>query len=224
MHKVIAIDGPSAAGKSTVAGLLACQLGFQHINSGAIYRSIAYYGISHLGSGFVNQRPTVAKYFAENPQSIQLKLDQKELKIHLLGQEMTTEILAKLASKNIGYVAEYAPFRKIVNRLLIRARNNFDVVIDGRDIGSSVFPDAWAKFFLSATLEIRTQRRAIEQGIAKDTAAYKNLMTEIAARDEKDQTRSLSPLTCPPDAVKIDSSNLTASQVVAKIIEQLPPA
>lgn len=199
---VIAIDGPTASGKGTVASLVAARLGFHYLESGALYRLVA------LAGG--------------NPVAAAKGLDAgfREGKIFLKGQDVTD----KLREETVGNRAsEIAPNQEVRAALLERQRGFRKppgLVADGRDMGTVVFPDAALKIYLTASVEVRAQRRykqLIDKGIHANLRA---LSRELEERDRRDATRSVAPLKPAQDAVQIDSSSLSIDQVVDLIVKQ----
>ncbi|MBL0690897.1 MAG: (d)CMP kinase [SAR324 cluster bacterium] len=223
MKKVLAIDGVAASGKSSVALKVGSAISFRYINSGAVYRAIAYYGIEKLGSHFPNQMGTIAKYLNDNPQTIQLNWKKNgAFAIYLSGKEISDELHSEFLSGIVSKVAAFKEFRLIVNHYLIKVGNRYDSVIDGRDIGQIVFPDAWAKFFLTADVKIRAQRRAKQLGIELTSPKFNELLDSLKKRDYADKNRKHAPLVKGEDAIPIDTTDTPLDQVVELILSKLP--
>jgi CMP/dCMP kinase len=205
-HIVVAIDGPAASGKSSVARALAKRLGFIYVNTGAMYRAVTWLivskGVPVLDTGRVQQ----LLHFAE----IQCGLVDGASTILIDGIDPAPHLLSKEVNANVSAVASITEVRRLlVEKQRVYAADH-DVVMEGRDIGSVVFPDTDYKFYIDASAEVRAMRRQ-RQG----------LQDSITARDKVDSTRRNSPLTIAEDAHVIDSSNLTIDGVVGEIIGRL---
>ena len=205
-HIVIAIDGPAASGKSSVARALAKRLGFNYVNTGAMYRAVTWLivskGVPVLDTGRVQQ----LLHFTE----IKCGLAAGESTILIDGIDPTPHLVSEEVNANVSAVASITEVRRLlVEKQRVYAADH-DVVMEGRDIGSVVFPDTDYKFYIDASAEVRAMRR-LRQG----------LQDSISARDKVDSTRRNSPLTIAEDAHVIDSSNLTIEGVVGEIIGRL---
>ncbi len=220
-NKVIAIDGPAASGKSTLAKLLAHSLDYKHINSGDFYRAISYFGLKKLGSNFPNQLEIISRYLTDNPQSFQLNWFKEAYEIIVEGEPSNAKIKDENLAGVMPIVASYAPFRKFVTHQLHRISSRLPIVVDGRDIGTVVFPEASKKIFLTASLDARTKRRAAEMKIDSTSAEYAELKRKIAERDSQDESREIAPLVAAADAIKIDSTDLTTEQVLEQVKKNL---
>lgn len=206
----IAIDGPSAAGKSTIARRLARECDYIHLDTGAMYRCIAYKAL--------NQGVAL-----DDEAALGGLIDQTEIRltpqgqVFLDGEEMKDKIRSDAVSMAASQVSSWKIVRqKLVERQQKMARDK-GVVMDGRDIGTVVLPDAEIKIFLTASPQARAQRRFLEnqqKGISSD---YQQLVAEIAQRDKQDTERVNSPLRQAEDAVGIDTSEMTIDEVVAAI-------
>lgn len=206
----IAIDGPSAAGKSTIARRLARECDYIHLDTGAMYRCIAYKAL--------NQGVAL-----DDEAALESLIDQTEIRltpqgqVFLDGEEMKDKIRSDAVSMAASQVSSWKIVRqKLVERQQKMARDK-GVVMDGRDIGTVVLPDAEIKIFLTASPQARAQRRFLEnqqKGISSD---YQQLVAEIAQRDKQDTERVNSPLRQAEDAVGIDTSEMTIDEVVAAI-------
>ncbi|MEP6822536.1 MAG: (d)CMP kinase [Chthoniobacterales bacterium] len=205
-RRVIAIDGPAASGKSSVAQLLAQRLGYVYVNSGAMYRAVTWHVIAR---GVDPQNAEAVAQLIENAQ-IDCDLVAYESRILIEGEDVSEHMRDVRVNAEVSPVSSVLRVREVlVARMRAYALTN-DVVMEGRDIGSAVFPDTPHKFYIDATPEIRFRRRAA-QGQADP----------IARRDHADSSRRASPLTIAPDAVVIDSSHLSIAEVVDQIIERL---
>ena len=206
LHCVIAIDGPAASGKSSVARELARRLGFVYVNSGAIYRAIAW---SVLRRGIA---PDDGVRIAQTLESahISCRLENNESRVCIDDVDPTNHLRDDPVNKAVSQVSTVPEVRKIVTEKMRNYARAHDVVVEGRDIGSVVFPHTPCKFYIDASPEVRFRRRAAE-----------GQRDEIAARDRADSSRRASPLTVAPDAQVIDTSHLTIEEVIDKIVEQL---
>ena len=210
----IAIDGPSGVGKSTVARLLAARLGYTAIDSGAMYRAVALLALeagSDLGdaSALGKLAASAEMHFEESSSGTCFLLG---------GRDVTEAIRSPEVTKAASHVSVHPQVRKtLVERQRALGRRG-GLVMEGRDIGTKVFPDADVKIFLDASPEVRGQRRFREQN-APGEARSEEVLREMAERDQRDQLRKQSPLVPAEDSVRIDSTNLSAEEVVEKILE-----
>ena len=203
---VVAIDGPAASGKSTVARKLARRLGFSYVNSGALYRAVAWLANVH------NIPPDDWRgVFAQLRKSIfNFDLRNKELVFLIDGDNPQTHLREERVNRTVSAISAIAEVREFLVAHLREFLTRDNLVMEGRDIGSMVFPDTPYKFYIDASLEVRAQRRAA-QGQPDD----------LFFRDRADSSRRTSPLTIAEDAHVIDSSSLTIDGVVGEIIGRL---
>lgn len=202
----IAIDGPAGAGKSTVARALAERLGFVHLDTGAMYRAIA---LRALRSGTDLDD---SKALGDLARHLPLRLAGDA--VLLADEDVTAAIRTADVDRIVSRVASQPPVRAALVPLQRRLGAEGDVVADGRDIGTVVWPDAELKIFLTASLEERARRRARERPRPGGVAAVRE---EIASRDENDRRREVGPLRAAPDAVVVDTTDMSIAEVVAKI-------
>lgn len=205
-RRVIAIDGPAASGKSSVARELARKLRFVYVNSGAMYRAITWFVLDRG----INPRDPLAITDALQHARIECDLHDDSSRLFIDGTDPETHLRDVRVNEGVSMVSSVPRVRELLVEKMHTYARDYDVVMEGRDIGSVVFPDTPYKFYIDASPEIRSQRRAA-QGQAD----------QIAARDRADSSRSASPLTVADDARLIDSSSLTIEQVVQQIIEDL---
>jgi cytidylate kinase len=205
-HQIVAIDGPSASGKSSVARKLAQWLGFAYVNSGAIYRAITWH-ILQKGIG-ARDRDRVSQ--AAEAARITCYLRNNESRIFINDVDPTDHLRDDRVNESVSCVSSVPRVRQIVVQKMRDCARNHDLVMEGRDIGSVVFPDTPYKFYVDASIEVRLQRR-LAQG-QRDA---------ITMRDHADSSRLVSPLVVPKDAHVIDTSHLTIEGVVSEIIAQL---
>jgi len=198
---VIAIDGPSASGKGTVASLVAAALGFHYLESGALYRLVAYVGGTDPARD-----------------AAQLDVAFRDGKIFLSGQDVTDPIHAEAVGNRASEVAKIPQVRAALLERQRAFRRAPGLVADGRDMGTVVFPDASLKVFLTASVGVRAQRRhkqLIDKGIHANLAA---LSRDLEERDARDAARAVAPLRPAEGAVLLDSSALTIDEVVDKVL------
>jgi cytidylate kinase len=205
-HRVIAIDGPAASGKSSVAQELAQRLGFAYVNSGAIYRAITWHvlqqGIDRGDSARIAQTVESAK--------IACHLENNESRILIDNVDPTDYLRDDWVNEAVSHISGVPRVREIVVQKIRDSAGLCDLVIEGRDIGSVVFPETPYKFYIDASPEVRLRRRAAQ-----------GQHDEIGARDHADSSRLASPLIVERDAHVIDSSNLAIEEVICEIVEQL---
>ncbi len=210
---VLTIDGPSGSGKGTVAQLIAKDLGWHYLDSGALYRVLAQASIKH---GFELGDETSVSILAQNLDVV-FSVKNDELEVLLEGQNVSTLIRSEQAGNAASKVAALALVR---NALLERQRDFRQLpglVTDGRDMGTEVFPDAPYKIFLNASAEVRAQRRhkqLKEKGIGSNISL---LIAEISERDERDYNRSVAPLRPAADAIQLDSTSLGIENVFDRV-------
>jgi cytidylate kinase len=207
---VIAIDGPSASGKGTVAKRVAGALGYHYLESGALYRLVA------LASLRGNVPPE--DHAAVTALGSRLEVVFQGKRIFLSGQDVTDSLYAEDCARRASEVAPIPQLRAALLERQRAFRRPPGLVADGRDMGSVVFPDAVLKVFLTASSEVRARRRhkqLIDKGIHASLAP---LSRDLAERDARDAARSVAPLVAAPDAVQLDSSDLAVDEVVALIL------
>ena len=219
MNKVIAIDGPSGSGKSTMARLLGQKLGFLHVDSGALYRIMTLAAL-HAGIDCNDE-----KAVADLSGKVKVEFVPRDGKVAYLfeGKEPGEAIRTAEINANVSPVSKVPEVRKVVTDWLRSMRSIGDIVVEGRDIGSVVFPDSPARFYLNASAEARARRRHLEEvqkGIStQDEAAVK---ASLLNRDKIDSSRKTAPLKVADGAVVIDSTELTIDEVLDAIMENLP--
>ena len=196
----IAIDGPAGAGKSSIAKLVAKKLNYVYVDTGAMFRTMAYYfltnGIDTTDENAVNEKCQAI--------DITIQYENGEQHIFLNGADVSKEIRKEEVGKNASVVAKYPKVREIM---------------DGRDIGTVVLPNAECKIYLTASSFVRANRRYKELTEKGETCDLAQIEKDIIARDEQDMNREIAPLKQAEDAVYLDSSDLTIDEVVNKIIE-----
>jgi cytidylate kinase len=211
---VIAIDGPSGSGKSTVGKTVARLLGYLYIDSGAVYRAV---GLKALMTNTpLSDATTIARLARES--SISLEGDSDNLQIFLDGKNVTDEIRRPDSSHASSLIATIAEVRRVVVEKLREMARSGGVVMDGRDIGTKVFPDAHIKLFLDASPEVRASRRLQEERGRGRTTTIEQIRNELEERDRRDRERAATPLVKAPDAIYIDTSSLGLDRVVNEVL------
>jgi CMP/dCMP kinase len=207
MAIVIAIDGPAGAGKSTIARRLAARLGFTYIDSGAMYRAVGWWALRQ------KLDPSDMHRMEQLALAAGITLEGDGARVLLDGEDITEAIRGPEVSKAASLVATIPGVRRalVEKQRAIGAQNN--VVMEGRDIGSVVFPNAALKIFLDADVQERARRRAMEVNGDRDV-----ISRQIRERDERDRTRAEAPLTQAPDAVYLDSTGLSIEEVEEAIL------
>ena len=210
---VVAIDGPAGAGKSTIAKKVAETLGFAYIDTGAMYRAVTW-KLLRTGKEF---SPELAAELAETIE-IRFRPESDRNRVYVDGQEVTDDIRTQEVSRLVSRVAAVPAVREamVAQQRLMGAESG--VVMDGRDIGTVVFPAAQCKIFLTASVEERARRRGLELEAKGQQVDYKALQADIASRDKQDSEREVSPLRQAEDAVYLDTSDMDIKQVTEEII------
>ncbi|MGI6361152.1 MAG: (d)CMP kinase [Bacillota bacterium] len=212
--KIIAIDGPAGAGKSTVAKIVAQRLGYLYIDTGAMYRSIAYLAIKRK-IPFDDEKGLTK--LADELQ-LELKNDADTCRVFCNGEDITEAIRAPKVGEAASTISALSGVREALTEKQRELASQGLVVLDGRDIGTAVLPEADCKIFLTASLDERAKRRTedfAEQGVSVDPG---QTAAEIQRRDERDMQRAHAPLRQAEDAFYVDSSNLSIEEVVAQIL------
>lgn len=211
----IAIDGPAGAGKSSIAKLAAKKLNYVYVDTGAMFRTMAYY---FLTNGI---EPKEESQVNENCDAIHIEIQYEagEQHIFLNGKDVSKKIRQEEVGKNASVVAKYPKVREKLLELQRNLAATTDVIMDGRDIGTVVLPDAKCKIFLTASSHVRAERRYKELVEKGETCDLEQIEKDIIARDEQDMNREIAPLKQAEDAVLVDSSDMTIDEVVNRIIE-----
>jgi cytidylate kinase len=216
---VVAIDGPAGSGKSSTARAVAEALGFAHLDSGALYRAVT---LVALEGGDVPERWT-GEALADRAVSRRLALarrgSERAFDVTVGGESVGERIRGDAVTREVSRVAAMGPVRDFVNRLLRDAARQGGVVLDGRDIGTVVFPDAEVKVFLVADAGERARRRLVERGRTTDAASLAAEAEALVRRDERDQGREVAPLVRAPDAVLLDTTRLAFDVQVRSVVE-----
>jgi cytidylate kinase len=205
MKKIIAVDGPAGAGKSTVSKIVAKKLGYTYIDTGAMYRAVAL------------KSSCSCEDLVDIIEDINIELDEMA-RVFLDGVEVTKEIRTPEISKLASDVSKFPFVRKKLTELQRQMSERGAVIMDGRDIGTQVLPNADLKIFLTASLDERARRRFEELQAKGQIVNLEAIKKEIALRDKQDSEREFAPLKQAEDAILIDSTNLTIDEVAGKIL------
>ena len=216
----VAIDGPAGAGKSTIARRLAGELGFRYVDTGAIYRTVAYFmdlwGVSPKDVDGVN------RYIDEL--TVGIEYDDEGVQHMLMnGMDVTGDIRTPEISQKASLISAHAVVRDVLLDMQRNMAEEYNVVMDGRDIGTVVLPKATVKIFLTASPEVRAKRRYQELLEKGQKASYEQVLKDVQQRDYQDTHRDIAPLKMCRDSVKVDTSEMDLEQSVAairKIVEE----
>ena len=211
MNRSIAIDGPSGAGKSTIAKKLANKINFEYLDTGAMYRAFTYFYLTN-------------NIDIDNEDEINRYVDKINLEIingdfYLDDKNINKEIRSKKVTSNVSKVSAYEEVREVLVKEQRALAQKYDVVLDGRDIGSFVLPNASIKFYLDASAEERAMRRYKQ--LNNDEIEFENILKEIIDRDYYDSNREISPLKKADDAILIDSTHMEIDEVLNVMINHL---
>lgn len=208
---IVAIDGPAGAGKSSVARAAAAALGFAHMDTGAMYRALT---LAALDEGLdVTDRDLLDAFVA----SMDVSLDDNSVTIG--GRDVTAMLRTAEVTDAVPRIAAEPQVRAALVPLQRRLAERRDIVVEGRDIGTVVFPDAEIKIYLTASPIERARRRTRQMGLAEDDGTIEEMAADIGARDTTDTTRDVSPLLQAEGSRRIDSSDMTLEEVVAAVVE-----
>jgi len=211
---IITIDGPAGAGKSTVSKILAKKLDYIYLDTGALYRALAYKTLKFKIS--LDGISALANLCSST--TVVLKNIDGQMKVSVDGEDVEEKIRTEEVGLTASKISTFVVVREKLLNLQREAGAQGGIVAEGRDMGSVVFPHADYKFYLNAKLEERIKRR-YEELLAKDASVeYKSIQKDMLARDKQDKQRELAPLKVPDDAIIIDSDNLSVEEVVKKII------
>lgn len=225
MLRVIAIDGPAASGKSSTAGLVAERLGWTHLDSGALYRALTLAAIDNLGEGGRRKGeewPVQQVLDLAERLPVRLVLAGTSFRPEVAGVDVEDAIRGDRVTRYVSVVAAMPEVRTWVNtqqRRAVEGGEGRGVVVDGRDIGTVVFPEAPLKVFLTATPDARARRRLFQRGQAVDLELVRRESEALAARDAADSNRRFAPLKAAADAILLDTTALTLEQQVAQVVE-----
>lgn len=217
-NTLIAIDGYASTGKSTLAKMLSRHYQLPFIDSGALYRGVTLYA---LENSFFENDQLDQEALKEAFDRIRLRFDPKIGDLHLNGENVSQKIRVPLVSDHVSSIAAMSSVRKFILNLLRQMSNEIGLVIDGRDIGTVVFPDADYKFFFIARPEVRASRRYEELLSQGHQTTFEEVLKNLIHRDKIDTSRAISPLCKAVDAFEIDTSEITIDQVFALVLEKI---
>ena len=210
----VAIDGPAGAGKSTIAKRVAQELGYLYVDTGAIYRTVGY----HMSLMGIGPKDTDGIRRCIDDVNIEIAYGEDGLQHMILnGQDVTDQIRTPEMSMMASGVAAQACVRDYLMDMQRELARTHNVVMDGRDIGTVVLPDAQVKVYLTASAEVRAERRFKELTAKGEKVRFEDVYTDVVRRDEADMNRAVAPLKCADDAEILDCSYLTIDQVVAEM-------
>ena len=214
----IAIDGPAGAGKSTIARRLAKEMGYMYVDTGAIYRTVAYF--FDLWGIAPKDIDGITRYIDEL--TVNIEYDEDGLQHMIMnGMDVTDDIRTQDISQKASIISAHAIVRDMLLDMQREVAETHDVIMDGRDIGSVVLPKATVKFFLTASPEVRARRRTNELLAKSQKAEYEKILKEIQQRDYQDTHREVAPLKMTRDSIKVDTSEMTIDEVIAAMKEAI---
>ena len=213
-HIQIAIDGPSGAGKSTVSKAVAARLGIVYVDTGALYRTVGYYARTQ-GIALSDVSPVVDKL---NGIRVEVRYENGVQNVFLNGENLGDRIRENEISLYASAVGALPPVREFLLETQRRIARENSVIMDGRDIGTVILPDAQVKIFLTASNEARARRRVAELAEKGMPVEYETVLADMNRRDEEDRTRAVAPAVAAPDAIRFDNSGLTFEESVEAIL------
>lgn len=216
---IIAIDGPAGSGKSTTAKLLAQRLGYNYIDTGAMYRAVTFLALKNN----ITDKPSEVVALLKKT-DISLKFDNGITRVYVNNEEITNEIRTYEVNSSVSEISKIPAVRSLLVEKQKEMGKNGAVVMEGRDIGTVVFPNAHVKIFLTATLDERAVRRLKDFEALGKNVSYEETKENLQKRDKIDSTRETSPLTKADDAIEVDSSELTIEEeidLMMKIVKQI---
>lgn len=206
---IIALDGPSGSGKSTIANILAKKLKISYLNTGSMYRAVTLFFLENN----IEKSDKIDIYLLRK-----INIDIKEDRVFLNEKDVSDKIRNKEVTENVSWVSSIFLVREYLVDMQRKISQNKSIILDGRDIGTVVFPNAKYKFFLVASSEVRAKRRYEQNEIDK---SLEEIQKDIEKRDYLDSHREISPLKKAEDAIEIDSSNLTIDETIEEIINKM---
>lgn len=211
----IAIDGPAGAGKSTIAKSLAKELGYVYVDTGAMYRALAYFFLKRGIAG--DDEPAISEAVVDA--DVTIRYEDGAQQVYLNDENVTGYLRTEQVGNMASATSVYGPVRSKLVALQQKLAESTDVIMDGRDIGTCVLPNAQVKIYLTASVDTRAKRRFDELTAKGEPANLQEIAADIKERDYRDMHRDLSPLKQADDAILVDSSDLTIEQVVERILE-----
>ncbi len=217
---IIAIDGPAGSGKSTIARMLAKRLGFKYLDTGAMYRAFTWKVLQHR----VDLRDVTALCQLMDQTAIELRGTNDGLQIFIDGVNVTEEIRLPSVTNNVHFISNTPSVRHRMVKLQRTFASEGNVIAEGRDMGTVVFPHAEKKFFLDAEIEERARRRYGEMNLSDNEISYTDVIKDIEIRDKRDTTRDNSPLKKSEDAIYLNTTNMPIEEVINQILKEVEPA
>ncbi|MCK4265585.1 (d)CMP kinase [Candidatus Babeliales bacterium] len=217
---IITIDGPAASGKSTVARVLASKLNSYYLETGLLYRAVAYILIEKNNKAFEDFK-TLSEEDLNFISDISYKYINGSARIFFHKEDITDLLHSSVSSKGASIVSAVKNVRRALLELQRDISKHYDIVADGRDCGSVVFPDADYKFFLTASLEVRAKRAFSDSKRKNKDFSLEDIKKSLAARDKRDKEREISPLIIPKDAVVVDNSELDADETIEEFLKHI---
>ncbi len=216
----MAIDGPAGSGKSTTARAVAQALGFAHLDSGAVYRAVTLVALQRGGARDAWRPDALVALARERPVALERRGEPPVFEVTVGGRAAGDALRSEAVTREVSAVSAMPPVRDFVNALLREAAADGGVVLDGRDIGTIVFPDAEVKVFLIAEAAERARRRLVEKGgVAPDERAVRGEAGALERRDALDSGRAVAPLARAPDAVVVDTTRLSFDEQVRAVVD-----
>ncbi|QYN51842.1 (d)CMP kinase [Apibacter sp. ESL0404] len=219
MKPIIAIDGYSSTGKSSYAKMLAKEFGWIHIDTGAMYRAVTLYAIENFYKNNTIDELALLTHLNEIHLDFKLNSDSNTNEIYLNGKNVENRIRAFDISEHVSWVAKIPEVREYLVKQQRNIGKNGGIVMDGRDIGTVVFPNADIKFFITASIEERAKRRFTEYKNQHKNISLEEVQKNLKQRDYIDGSRSVSPLTQAPDAILIDNTHLSKEETYNKMVQ-----
>tara|TARA_B100000963_G_scaffold352683_1_gene366246 strand:+ start:2979 stop:3716 length:738 start_codon:yes stop_codon:yes gene_type:complete len=219
LNFIVTIDGPSSSGKSTLAKRLAKKLSISHIDSGSIYRAVTLYAIEN--NLFVNQKLLIKKLLdGLSNSNLSLKENTDGIfKMYINDEDVEDKIRGLKVSKYVSKIAKYEEIRNYVLNIQREISKNKSIVMDGRDIGSFVFPNADVKFYIDASIKTRSERRYNQLKEKEHNISIKEVENDLLSRDKIDRTREKSPLIIPKNSLIINNDNRTIDDVLNQMLQ-----
>lgn len=214
---IIAIDGPAGAGKSTIAKRLANRLGFKYLDTGAMYRALTWKAMQ--GNVDLEDENSLCRLMDQTVIDVQYK--NESVQVFVDGIDVTREIRVPAVTNNVHYISNKSGVRRRMVRLQQACAGKDNIVAEGRDMGTVVFPRAEKKFFLDAEIGERAKRRYAEFRPSDKATSYTDVVKDIEVRDRRDTTRDNSPLIKGTDAIYIDTTGLTIEEVFTLILKEI---
>ena len=210
----IAIDGPSGAGKSTIADVVAQRLNFYHLNTGELYRAIAYKCVKN-GVDYKDEEAVIK---ANEDSVVDIKFENGSQKTYIDGEMVSDKLHTAEMGVASSFVAKYLYIRTKVRDIQRKIASEHNIIIEGRDIGSEILPNATHKIYLTASVEERARRRVEQLAEHGEIVSYEETLEALKVRDDNDMNRKISPLVIADGAVVVDSTNITFEQTVEQIV------